>query len=118
MHSTVDMDQMTSTDGCLNCEGAPTDGCSQLYIADIEIILENVVAIKISHNNEYEYLLKYNEELISTPPSPLELQEVDQIKQKEEEKVRSHEPSFIEGSLKMSQSNIHEPFSYSMTLKN
>ena len=44
----------------------------------------------------------------STPPSTLELQEVDQIKQKEEEEVRSHEPSFVEGSLKMGERDIHE----------
>ena len=25
-HSAVDMDQRASTDGCLNCEGVPTDG--------------------------------------------------------------------------------------------
>ena len=47
-----------------------------------------------------------NEEPRSTSPSPLELQEVDQIKKKEEEEVHSHEPSF-EGSLKMSEMNIH-----------
>ena len=52
-----------------------------------------------------------NEDPKSTSPSPLELQEVDQIKKKEEEEVRSHEPSFIEGSLKMSKRNIHEALS-------
>ena len=40
---------MESTDGCLNYEGVPTDGCSQLYVGDIEIIFENVDAIQISH---------------------------------------------------------------------
>ena len=49
-----------------------------------------------------------NEEPRSTSPSPLELQEVGQIKNKEEEEVCSHEPSFIEGSLNMSERNIHE----------
>ena len=47
-----------------------------------------------------------NEEPISTSPSPLELQEVDQIKKKEEGEVHSHEPSFIEGSLNMSEMHI------------
>ena len=45
----MDMDQRASTDGCLNCEGVPTDGCSQLYVGDIEIRLENFDAIKSSH---------------------------------------------------------------------
>ena len=50
-----------------------------------------------------------NEEPRSTnSPSPLELQEVDQIKKKEEEEVYSHEPSFIEGSLNMSERDIQE----------
>ena len=49
-----------------------------------------------------------NEEPRSTSPSPLELQEVDQIKKKEEEDVRSHETSFIEGYLKMSERDIQE----------
>ena len=75
---------------------------------DIEIILENIAAIKISHKHEYEYLVTDNEEPISTSPSPLELQKVDQIKKKEEEEVHSHEPSFIEGSWNMSEMDIHE----------
>ena len=55
------MDQRESTDGCLNCEGVPTDGCLQLYVGDIEIRFENFVAIKSSHNHEYEYLVTDNE---------------------------------------------------------
>ena len=52
--------------------------------------------------------MRDNEEPISTSPSPLEIQAVYQMKKKEEEKVRSHEPSFIEGSFKMSERNIHD----------
>ena len=52
-HSTVGMGQRESTDGCLKCEGVPTDGCSQIYVGDIEIRLENVSAMKISHKHEY-----------------------------------------------------------------
>ena len=52
-----------------------------------------------------------NEEPKPTSPSPLELQEVDQIKKKEEEKVHSHEPSFIEGYLNMGEMDIHEDLS-------
>ena len=37
--------QRESTNGSLNYEGVPTDGCSQLYVGDIEIIFENVAAI-------------------------------------------------------------------------
>ena len=89
-HSTMDMDQRASTDGCLNCKGVPTDGCSQLYVVDIEIRFENVVTRQISHEHKDEDLVAANEEPSSTSPSPLELQEVDQIKKKEEEKVCSH----------------------------
>ena len=97
-----------SIDGFLNYEGVHTDGFSQLYVGDIEIRFENVVARKISHKHEYEDLVTNNEEPRSTSPSPLELQEVDKIKKKEEEEVISHEPSFIEGSFKMTERNIHE----------
>ena len=51
-NSTMDMDQRASTNGCLNYEGVPNDGCSQLYFGDIEIRYENVAAIQISHENE------------------------------------------------------------------
>ena len=47
----MDMDQRASTDGFLNYEGVPTDGCSQLYVGDIEIIFQNVSARKNSSKN-------------------------------------------------------------------
>ena len=50
-----------------------------------------------------------NEDPISTSPSPLELQEVDQIKKKEEEEVHQQEPIFLEASLRMDENNIQEP---------
>ena len=59
-HATLEMKQRASTDGCLNYEGVPTDGCSQLYVCDIEIIFESVYAIQSSHNHEYEYLVRNN----------------------------------------------------------
>ena len=79
----------------MNYEGEPTDGCSQLYVGDIDIRFENVVARLISHKHEDEYLVTNNEEQRSTSLSPLELQEVDQIKKKEEEEVHTHEPSIL-----------------------
>ena len=57
----------------------PSNGCSQLYVGNIEIRFENVVARQISHVHEDEDLEASNEESISTSPSPLELQEVDKI---------------------------------------
>ena len=57
----MDMDQRASTDGCLNYEGVPTDGFSQLYVGDIEIRFQNVAARKISHKHEYEDLVIDNE---------------------------------------------------------
>ena len=35
-NSTMDMDQRASNDGFLNYEGVPTDGCSHLYVGDID----------------------------------------------------------------------------------
>ena len=89
------MDQRESTDGCLKCEGVPTDGCLQLYVGDIEIIFENVVVIKISHKHEDEDLVTDNEELRSTSPSPLEIQEVGPRKKEEGEQVHLQEPHFL-----------------------
>ena len=71
----------------LNCEGVTTDGCLQLYVDDIDITSKNVAAIQIYHEHKYEDLVAANEEPRLTSPSPLELQEVDQIKNKEEEEV-------------------------------
>ena len=56
------MDQRASIDGCLNCEGVPTDGCSQLYVGDIEIRFENVSARQTYHEHEDEDLFANNEE--------------------------------------------------------
>ena len=62
----MDMDQRASTNGCLNYEGVPNDGCSQLYVVDIEIRSENIAAIQISHESKYEDLVAANEEPRST----------------------------------------------------
>ena len=76
----MDMDQRASTDGCLNYEGVPTDGCSKIYVGDIEIRFKNVVASQNSIKHENEYLVAVEEETRSTSPSPLELHEVDPSK--------------------------------------
>ena len=76
----------------MNYERVRIDGWSQLYVGDIDIIFENVSASLIFHNNEDEYLVTDNEEPISNSPSPLELQEVDQINRKEEEYIHQKEP--------------------------
>ena len=67
----------------MNYEGVPSDGCSQIYVGDIEIIFENVPTKQISHKHEDEYVVRNNEEPRSNSPSPLELQEFDRIKKKE-----------------------------------
>ena len=48
------MKQSESTDGCLNYEGVPANGCSHLYVGDIDIIFQNVSASQnsIKHGNE------------------------------------------------------------------
>ena len=66
----------------MNYEGVHTDGCSQLYVGDIELRFENVAAIKISHKPKDGHLVTDNEAPRSTSPSLLKLQEVDQIKKK------------------------------------
>ena len=47
------MKQWESTDGCLNYEKVPTDGCSHLYVGDIEINFESVSVSQnsIKHEN-------------------------------------------------------------------
>ena len=72
-------------DGSLNYEGVPTNGFQQIYVSDIYIIFENVSARQSYHECEDENLVEDNEEPRSTSLSPLELQEFDQIKKKEEE---------------------------------
>ena len=67
-HSTLDMKQRASTDGCLNYEGVPTDGCSHLYVGDIEITFEIVSASQTSIKHENEDLVAVEEETRSTSP--------------------------------------------------
>ena len=92
----------------MNYEGVPTNGCSQLYVGDIEIIFEKKFARQIYHEHKDEYLVADNEEPRSTSPSPLELQEVDKIKKKEEEEVPQQETLFFERSLRMDEKKIQE----------
>ena len=49
-HPTLEMKQTTSTAGCLNYEGVPTDGCSHLYLGDIDITFEVFLQAKIPLN--------------------------------------------------------------------
>ena len=72
----MDMDQRASTDGCLNYEGVPNNGCSQIYVGDIDIRFQNVSASQNSIKHENENLVAVEEETRSTSPSPLELHEV------------------------------------------
>ena len=87
-------------------ERVPTNGCSQLYASDIEIIFQNVSTSQIYIKHENEYLLVVEEETISTSPSPLEFHEVDPNKKEEEDEVHLQETHFIEGSLNMNEKKI------------
>ena len=60
--------QRASTNGSLNCEGVPTDECSQLYVGDIEMRFENVGASQSYHEHKDEDLVADNEEPRSTFP--------------------------------------------------
>ena len=53
------MKQREYTDGCLNYEGVHTDGCSRIYVGDIEIRFKNVYEIQISIKHENEYLVSF-----------------------------------------------------------
>ena len=92
------MKQIPSTDGCLNYEGVPTDGCSQIYVGDIEINFASFYASQTSIKHENEYLVAVEEETRSTSPSPLELHEFGPRKKEEDEEVNLQEPHFLEGS--------------------
>ena len=91
------MDQRASTDGCLNYEGVPNDGCSQLYVGDIEIRSENVAAIQISHEHKDEDLVAANEEPRSTSQSPLELHEIGPSKKKKMRRFICKRLIFLKG---------------------
>ena len=56
------MKQRASTEGCLNYEGVPTNGCSQIYVGDIEIRFENVAASQNSIKHKNEDLVAVEEE--------------------------------------------------------
>ena len=100
------MKQRESNDGCLSYEGVPTDGCSHLYVGDIEITFESFSARQTSIKHESEDLVVVEEETRSTSPSPLELHEVGPSNKEEDEEVHSQEPHFLEGSLNMKENKI------------
>ena len=91
----MDVVQRESTDGWLNYEGVPTDGCSKIYVGDIDIIFQNVSASRNSIKHENEDLVAVEEETRSTSPSPLELHEVGPSKKEEYEDSHLQEPHFI-----------------------
>ena len=100
------MKQWESTNGCLNYEAIPTDGFSQLYVGDIDIRFQNVVASQNSIKHENEYLLAVEEETRSTFPSPLELHEVGPSKKEEYEELHLQGTHFLKVSLNMNEKNI------------
>ena len=51
-HSSLEMKQRAPTDGCLNYEGVPNNGCLEIYVGDIEIRFKNVSSSKISNKHE------------------------------------------------------------------
>ena len=86
-HATLEMKQRASTDGCLNYEGVPTDGCSHLYVGDIETTFESVVPNQTFIKHKNEGLVVVEQETITTSPSPLEIHEVGPSKKEEYEEV-------------------------------
>ena len=105
------MKQRASTDGCLNYEGVPTDGCSKLCVGDIEIRFKFFATIQTSIKHENEYLVVVEEETRSTSPLPLELHEVGPSKKEEGDDVYLQETHFIEGSLNMNEKKIQDSLS-------
>ena len=95
----------------MNYEGVHTDGCSHIYVNDIEITFESVVARQNSIKHGNEYLVAVEEETISTSPSPLELHDVGPSKKEEDDEVHLQELHFLERSLKMNEKNIQDALS-------
>ena len=58
-HSTLEMKQRASIDGCLKYEGVSTDGCSHLYVGDIEITFETIFASQNSIKHENKDLVSF-----------------------------------------------------------
>ena len=75
-HSTLEMKQRESNDGCFNYEGVPTNGCSHLYVGYIDITFDSVAASQNSIKLENEYLVAVEGETRSASPSTLEVYEV------------------------------------------
>ena len=82
------MVERVPTDGCSSFSDTSTEGCTPLYVGNIDISLEEKVPI-------------------STSTSPLEFHEVDP-REREEEEVHLPKNHFLAGSLKMSECNIKE----------
>ena len=84
-----------------------TDGCSPLYVGDIEIHIEDMDASTHSFDHDEEDLVAAQKEPRSTSTSPLEFHEVDPRKDEEEE-VNLPELHFLAWPLKMSEFKIKE----------
>ena len=82
--------------GCKN-QRESTDGCSQIYVGDIEIIFQNVAASQISSKHENEDLVAVEEETRSTSPSPLELHELVQARRKKMRRFICKSLIFLKG---------------------
>ena len=88
IRNTLDMVERVPTDGCSSFSETSIEGCTPLYVGDIDISVEENVPR-------------------STSTSPPEFHEVDP-REREEEEVHLPELHFLAGSLKMSECKIKE----------
>ena len=91
------MKQRASTDGCLNYEGVPTDGCSQIYVGDIEIIFQNISTIQNSIKHENEDLVVVEEEARSTCHHHLSFMKLVQARRKKMRRFICKSLIFLKG---------------------
>ena len=76
------MKQRASADGCLKYEGVPTDGCSQIYVGDIEIRFQNVSERQNSIKHENEYLVELKKKQDQLPDHHLNFMKLVQERRK------------------------------------
>ena len=82
-------------DGYQNNMDTSTDVCSSLYVGDININIEDIVAS--THSFEHSDLEAEGKDQGLTSNSALEIHEVDYVY--DEEEFHSHEPSWLVGLL-------------------
>ena len=91
------MKQRASIEGCLNYEGVPTDGCSQIYVGDIDMRFQKFSASQNSIKHENEYLVAVEEEQDQLPHHHLSFMKLVQARRKKMRRLICKSLIFLEG---------------------